>query len=354
MRRFLWILLAALLLSAPLLLSPSAKAHLATGDWPEGQAISAIDGQLVRFESRSPFSPRDIGKGPEHDPVTLAFGQLFLPARASARDTVPAVVLIHGAGGVRYGRELTYGRQFAAMGIAALVVDAFAARRDLAGGFTERLLNITETMLVADVYAGLHYLAGRGDIDETRIALIGFSYGGMASTYALHRQVAEALAPEGLRFAGHVAFYGPCIARFADKRTTGAPYLMLYGGQDALIDPERCREVLEDIRVGGSQADLAVYDQAYHLWDGSWRGPRRISRNLAECSFEVSESGLVRDQRTFMPMLGPITRRLILAACVTDDGYMIGGDPDIRRRSNAVLGRFLARLFGYPVAGEAG
>lgn len=354
MRCFLWILLAALLLPAPLLLSPPAKAHLATGDWPEGEALAGIEGKPVQFESRSPFSPRDIGQGAARNPLTIASAQLFLPERASTRDKVPAVVLIHGAGGVRYGRELTYGRQFAAMGIAALVVDAFAARRDLAGSFTERLLNITETMLVADVYAGLRYLAGRGDIDRDRIALIGFSYGGMASTYALHKQIAESLAPEGLRFAGHVAFYGPCVARFANKRTTGAPYLMLYGGQDALIDPARCREVLEDIRAGGSQTDLAVYDDAYHLWDGSWRGPRQISRNLADCRFEVSQSGLVRDQRTLIPMLGPITRRLILAACVTDDGYMIGGDPDVRRRSNAVLGQFLARLFGFPQTAEAG
>ena len=39
-----------------------------------------------------------------------------------------------------------------------------------------------------------------------------------------------------LRFAGPVAFYGPCIARFADSRTTGAPLLMVYGEKDELID----------------------------------------------------------------------------------------------------------------------
>ncbi|MFN3461484.1 MAG: dienelactone hydrolase family protein [Oceanibaculum sp.] len=354
MRHFLWILLAALLLPPPLLLSSPAAASLATGDWPEGEAISAIQGQPIQFESRSPFTPRDIGQGEARNPVTMASGQLFLPEGASSHDRVPAVVLIHGAGGVRYGRELTYGRQFAAMGIAALVVDAFAARRDFARSFTERLLNITETMLVSDVYAGLRYLAGRGDIDPDRIALLGFSYGGMASTYALHEQIAGSLAPEGLRFAGHVAFYGPCIARFQNRQTTGAPYLMLYGGQDALIDPERCREVLEDIRAGGSQTDVVVYDEAYHLWDGSWRGPRQISNNLADCRFQVSGNGVVRDQRTLMPMLGPITRRLILANCVTDDGYLIGGDPDIRRQSNAVLGRFLARLFELPLTADAG
>ena len=47
MRHFLWILLAALLLPPPLLLSSPAAASLATGDWPEGEAISAILGQTI-------------------------------------------------------------------------------------------------------------------------------------------------------------------------------------------------------------------------------------------------------------------------------------------------------------------
>jgi hypothetical protein len=38
------------------------------------------------------------------------------------------------------------------MGIAVLVLDAFAPRRDMARGFVERVLNITESMLLADAY----------------------------------------------------------------------------------------------------------------------------------------------------------------------------------------------------------
>src|SRR5437763_372096 len=82
---------------------------------------------------------------------------------------------------------------------------------------------------VTDAYAGLAWLASRGEIDPKRVVLTGFSYGGMSTMYALQAQIAERLAPTGLRFAGHVAFYGPCITRWEDKRTTGAPLLMLYG-----------------------------------------------------------------------------------------------------------------------------
>jgi len=107
------------------------------------------------------------------------------------------------------------------MGVAALVVDVFGARRDRGTEFIERLLNITETMMVADAYSGLRFLAGRPEIDPHRVVLIGFSYGAMATTFAVYVQIADALAPPRLRFAGHVAFYGACIARFSDSHTTG-------------------------------------------------------------------------------------------------------------------------------------
>ena len=119
----------------------------------------------------------------------------------------------------------------------------FGARADMARGFTERLIQITETMLIADVYAALRYLDGLPEVDGDRVALIGFSYGGMAATYAAHAQVAERFAPNGARFAGHVAFYAPCVAQFDDGRSTGAPVLFLIGDGDAIVDQARCAEV---------------------------------------------------------------------------------------------------------------
>jgi dienelactone hydrolase len=103
--------------------------------------------------------------------------------------SVPTVVLLHGSGGVLSTRELTYAPQLAKMGVAALVVDVFGARRDRGTEFIERLLNITETMMVADAYSGLWFLAGRPEIDPHRVVLIGFSYGAMATTFADTRAV---------------------------------------------------------------------------------------------------------------------------------------------------------------------
>lgn len=335
------LLAVAVLLLAPL---TAAAAWQPRGTWPGPDQTAAIVGERVTFPSRSPFVPADAATAP----TTAAIGTLYRPPTdATPGRRMPAVVLLHGAGGILPAREHTYARQLAAMGAAALVVDVFGARRDRATGFTERLLEITETMAVADAYAALRFLQGRPEIDTNRIALVGFSYGAMATMYALNAGAAALLAPGGERFAGHVAFYGPCIARFVDKRTTGAPLLMLYGDGDALIDPQRCAEVVDDLRGGGSTVATVVYPGAVHQWDGGQ--PRRLTgRQLAGCRFRVNADGTVRDERLGLPMSGPIVRRMILFHCTEGEPYWIGEDDAIRAQSNRELGGFLDRVFKAP------
>ncbi|GIX08801.1 dienelactone hydrolase family protein [Elioraea sp.] len=335
----------AALIAAGCALAGAAGAEPArlAGTWPDGDALVAVEERRVGWPSSSPFTPWDALVG--NAAPTEATGTLFLPRRAPGARPPPAVVMLHGSSGVLAPRELTYGRQFAAMGIAALAVDSFAARRDLATGFTDRLLNITETMLLADAYAALRWLAAEGHADPRRVALVGFSYGAMATMYALNAGVARALAPAGERFAAHAAFYGPCIASFADERTTGAPLLILYGTEDGLIDPARCAATAESFRRGGSRVEVIAYEGAAHQWDGG-RGPLRIGSLLNGCRLRLEHDGTVRDLNSGLPMAGSFSRRLILAFCIERTPYLIRDDPAVRARSNADLGRFLARALG--------
>jgi dienelactone hydrolase len=199
-------------------------------------------------------------------------------------------------------------------------------------------------MALADAYAALRFLSERPEVDPRRVILLGFSYGAMASMYGVWATAAERLAPGGERFAGHAAYYGPCIARFEELRTTGAPVLMLYGEGDELIVPERCAAFAEDLRRGGSRAEVVSFPGAVHQWDGGQ--PRyRVGRLLGACRLRVGHDGRVWDERTKLPMTGPITRRLILLACVEDRPYLIGADDAVRARSNRELGRFLDGVF---------
>ena len=334
-----------------------------TGPWPDPANLADIPGVAVSWPSSSPFALDDIGGGPEDNPPTAAHGRLYLPPGTHAPRSVPAVVLLHGSAGVLASRELTYAAQLARLGVAALVVDSFAARTDRGTGFIDRLLNITETMMLADAYSGLAMLAARPEIDAQHVVLTGFSYGAMATMYGIYAQAAERLAPpppnpppqagEGrvggaLRFAGHVAFYGPCIARFEDSRTTGAPLLMLLGGADEITDQQRCAEIAADLRAGGSRVETIVYPGAVHQWDGGF-GRRLIGRNLGGCSLRIERDGTIRDLRTGMAMAGPFSRKIILGLCTLfASPYPIGRDDAVRAQAAADWGRFLAAVFAAP------
>lgn len=330
--------LAALLAPAAALAAPPVPER-----WPEAGSAA---GQPVRVPSISPFVPRDIEAEFRKTDAVVTW---FAPQAASARRKAPAVVLLHGSGGVQEAREMTYGRQLAAMGIGAAVVDVFAARRDLATGFVDRIVEITETMAIADAYATLAWLKSRPEIDAERVALWGFSYGAMSSVFAANRAIADRLADRFVlgptRFAGHVAFYGPCITTFDDRRTTGAPVLMAWGDADELMNPERCNQLADDLRAGGSDVRTAVFPGAYHQWDGGWAGPRRIGRLLDGCGFRVDHDLVVRTDGIGLPMTNPILRKLMLGLCVGSEGYLLGRDDAVRERSNREVARFLNQVF---------
>lgn len=340
--------LRALLVAAAL--CPLAARAQIRDVWPDPASLGAIVGQPVTIASSSPFAPRDISPG-AHDardagPATSAAAQLYLPADASAAHKVPAVVLLQGPAGPPQGPfSAKYGKQLAAMGVAVLAIDSFGSRKELGTSLVDRVTHITETMFVTDAYAGLLWLADRPEIDARRVVLAGFNYGGMATIYAMYDQVARTMAPKGPRFVGHVAYYTPCIARFENHRTTGAPLLMLEGGADELIRPERCEEIVHDLREGGSQVSMIGYPGAVQQWDGALERQTR-GRNLSGCSYLVTRDGEIVDQRSDLTLSSPFRRKMSLALCTAGaDPYPIGRDDAVRARSNRDFGAFLRRVF---------
>ena len=310
--------------------TPVAADLAADGDWHEA-AVAPVDAPVM---STSPFGLADAARGDA--PAQAASVRYFPAVGASAAMPAPAVILLHGAGGASRSREGRYARELAGQGVAVAVVDVFGPRDT--GDFIERLMTTTEAMALADAFATLAWLDARPEVDAARTALIGFSYGAMSSVYASYRQVAETYDPP-LAFAAHVAFYGPCIARFEDVTTTGAPVLMLWGDRDAIVDPAQCRLLADDLRRGGSAVTVRHYD-ARHRWDGSkrqWKAPVHI----AGCRFSVDADNTVRDTYSTLTMTDAATRATILSLCASRDGYLIGGDEAVRRRSNADLAAFL-------------
>src|ERR1700739_708848 len=96
---------------------------------------------------------------------------LYMPAGLAPP---PVVILGHGLGGTREMRLDAFAERFAHAGIAAL---AFTYRHfGDSGGQPRQLLSIKRQL--ADWDAAINWVKNRRDIDETRIALWGSSFGG--------------------------------------------------------------------------------------------------------------------------------------------------------------------------------
>src|SRR3954468_19070569 len=90
-----WVLFAVLSLGSPVTAADLSWSRL-TAAWPDPASLGDIPGTAVSWPSRSPFTPEDIGAGPEGGPPTAARGRLYLPPGEHAARSVPAVVLLHG------------------------------------------------------------------------------------------------------------------------------------------------------------------------------------------------------------------------------------------------------------------
>ena len=273
--------------------------------------------QHVTFPTSSPFVLRDAVESGSGQRMIEGRGFLHEPAVSDAAQRLPAVVVLEGLGGLKARRECSYGAQLAEWGYIALVVDSFGARGAAEDSHNKRALNITESMMIADAFGALRFLADHPRVDPARIAVVGFSYGGMISTVVAHRQVNELFAADGPRFAGHVSYYGCSVPRFDRVETTGAPVLMLLGELDRNVAVPRSRDIAADLRRGGSPVAIRVYPGVYHQWDGPDRELRHIKYSLIKMRLRVRPDFTIRDERTGLIMRGPISRRLILAAGVS-------------------------------------
>lgn len=280
-------------------------------------------------------------------------GRLFLPAGASAKRPVPAVVVVHGSGGIAPGREMEYGALLAAEGYAALVIDYYRPR-----GITEatpyvaKVMGVTEFDATADAYAALRALNSHPAVDAKRVAMIGFSYGGMAVRIAMDARVRAALAPDLPPFAAHVDYYGPCFQDFRLARTTGAPLLTLRGGDDASNDLVACAMREGELRRAGSDVSSTVYARAGHAWENLAPRTRNQNSYLAGCTFEYDTAGFPSvSGRLLVPVEAPPdrARRALLRmtsgdvigpACVKL-GYIVGRDDATKAQSDLQLLRFL-------------
>lgn len=189
---------------------------------------------------------------------------LFRPA--SGRGPFPAIVMLHGCGGLGNSRGLNprhrdWGERMAAQGYIVLMPDSFGSRglgsqcRE-----SERTVRASRER-VADARAALAYLLGRQDVRPSEIALLGWSNGGstvLSAVQPRHR-------PQGQDFRAAVAFYPGCrLAAASTKWSTRLPLLILMGEADDWTPAAPCKEL-----AGKFPGKITYhgYPGAYHDFD---------------------------------------------------------------------------------------
>lgn len=264
---------------------------------------------------------------------TVISGELRLPRQGTGR--LPAVVLVHGSGGVGPG-EQKWAREFTAIGVAAFILDSFTRR-----GITETATDqsrLRSAAMIVDAYRALELLATHPRIDPTRIALMGFSKGGFVALHASLTRFQRMHGPAGVQFAAYLLFYPSCNVTFIDdEQVSDRPIRIFHGTADDYTPIEPCRQYAERLRRAGKDVQLIEYAGAHHGFDRA--NPRYLpqAQNGRRCFREERPGGVMVNRDTGQ-------RASFNDPCISR-GATVGYDPRAYEEALKAVRAFLRATF---------
>src|SRR5262245_12181205 len=264
---------------------------------------SAIAQTFARMEVRAIDSVTLTGEqcltgDPNGKPVKLA-GELRLP---SAPGRLPAVILIHGSGGLSASED-RWAQELNGAGFATFLLDTFSGRGIVSTVGDQSQLHSLAMMV--DAYRALVSLAGHSRIDPNRIAVMGFSKGAVAAVYSSSERFRKLYSSGDQQFAAHIGLYTPCNTRFADdEKTTGKPIRLFHGVADEYVSIAPCRDYVQRLKTAGADVSLTEYPDAHHAYDMFIiKQPIKIpmAQTTRNCSLEEGKNGQTLNSKTHQP-----------------------------------------------------
>jgi dienelactone hydrolase len=300
------------------------------------------------FASSTPKSLPELLRGPgQGDPASIV-GHLFLPTEP-ASGKLGAVILVHGSGGI-YDAMLDYWpKRFNAAGLAVLALDTFGPRG--VKSTAEDQSQVPFAADTADAFAALRVLATHPRIDPKRIAVMGFSRGGITAwRSAINRVIVSQKLPGDLRFAAHVPVYaGGCVGIFRVTPKTGvfspAPMLWVHGEADDYTPIGPCREYSEKIGQTGTPVSFVPLPGAQHKFDMD--DTRKVTirgaqRTLEDCPLETDVEAMAVIDRKTGQRLNAEAIAATQKACVAT-GASVQGDKAARDQAAEAITAFLTK-----------
>lgn len=329
---------------AGLLCAAAAAAQAVVGDFKAGPG-SGVYG----FASWTPKTLPELMRGQGNAEAQNVTGHLFLPPGDAK---VPAVLLVHGSGGIYSAMLDFWPKAFNAAGIAVFSMDSFGPRG--VKSTAEDQSQVPFAADTADAFAALRLLATHPRIDPQRIAIMGFSRGGITvQRSAVERIIASQKLPDGLRFAAHIPVYsGGCAGVFRLRVKPGvfskAPQLWIHGSADDYAGLAPCQAYAKEIAEAGTPVEFVVLDGAAHKFDAD--DPRKLfirgaQRTLDTCPVEMDIDSFASFDRTTGQRLQGEAYQAVLKSC-SATGANIEGSAKARDRAAEVTLAFLSKAFG--------
>lgn len=150
--------------------------------------------------------------------------------------------------------------QLAKYGYAALAIDMYGDAKvtDQVSQASAWMMDVLEdqNVMIARAKAGLDALAAQPEVDASRLAVIGFCFGG---------KVALDMAREGLGLKAAVSFHGnlsPKAAAQAGKVT--AEVQVNHGEQDSMVSLDAVADFKQEMDAAGVTYAVNIYPNAKH------------------------------------------------------------------------------------------
>ncbi len=214
--------------------------------------------ELVHFKSYAEIlgsSAADSDSSPDLFPI---WGHL---GRPEGKGPFPAVILMHGCGGIR-PPHFQWAGILNELGYVTLTIDSFRPRNTLR--VCNNFARVTSPPQRAlDAYGGLSFLQSQAYVIPDRVGVIGWSHGGIAVLHAVNRSGVSARFKQ--QFKAAATFYPWCMT----DRSFEIPLLILIGESDNWTPAELCESLSDHSKnaVSGIPLELVVYPNAHHSFD---------------------------------------------------------------------------------------
>jgi dienelactone hydrolase len=177
----------------------------------------------------------------------------------SIQDKRPGVLVVHEWWGLNdYARNRA--RMLAELGYTALAVDMFgegkqAEHPNEAAQFSSELMKNFD-VAKARFLAAMDFLKQQPTVDSTRIAAIGYCFGG---------GVVLNLARQGVALMGVASFHGSLIpVKPAQPGSINAKILVLNGADDKFTTPDQIEAFKQEMKAAGADFQFISYPGAMH------------------------------------------------------------------------------------------